>query len=107
MIQVAYRVAAVAVALLGLLSLQCSDPPNYQEIIYIDLGATFELAVQQTAIIKEADLSISMSTMLNDTRCSGEPGCIRSRLRRNPTLRQFRISGWCTSGLGQIRLVLD
>lgn len=74
MIQVAYRVAAVV--LLGLFSLQCSDPPNYQEIIYVDLGATFEIAVEQTAIIKEADLSISMSTMLNDTRCDGQPNCI-------------------------------
>ncbi len=69
-----FRVAVAA--LLGLLSLQCSDPPDFQEIIYVDLGATFELAYGQTAIIREADLSISMSTMLNDTRCYGQPDCI-------------------------------
>lgn len=74
MIQVAYRVAAIMI--FGLLFLQCSDPPNTQEIFYTDLGTTFELAVQQTAIIKEADLSISMSTMLNDTRCHGQLDCI-------------------------------
>lgn len=70
------RFWVVGAALLGLLLLQCSDPPDEPDTLHVDLGQTFELAYQQIAIVRNTGLTISLSTRLADTRCNGQPDCI-------------------------------
>jgi len=74
MYQVVFRVAAVA--LLGLLSLQCSDPPYKPDTLYVNLGNTFDLDYEQSAVVINQNLKITFRGMFSENRCYGQPNCI-------------------------------